>query len=170
MPLPKSCFPIPSAHSHLESSHHWKAEPFFSLSFQPLYMHHPTLLLTPTVLLELFASQAVTGSLWHTTVHPRLHSIIYASFKCTSLRPLVTPCPLPRSLPGEGLLLGPTVPLAPKHQASIRTFSSPTERAVALPRSFPSLPSPKPSHPRNICQGFANNHFFICWGKSHLCI
>lgn len=170
MQLPKACFPIPSAHSHLESSYHWKAELFFSLSFQPLYMHHPTLLLTPTVLLELFASQAVTGSLRHIAVRPRLRSIIYASFKCTSLRPLVTPCHLPRSLSEVGIPLGPHSSSCSQTPGLDPHFSLQTERAADLPLSFPSVPSPKPSHPRNICQGFANNHFFICWGKSHLCI
>ena len=62
---PNSASTILSVSSHLESLHPWKAELFFSLSFQPLYVHHPTppLLLTPTILLELFASQVVTGSL-----------------------------------------------------------------------------------------------------------
>lgn len=104
---PESCLPISSAHSRLESSSHCKAEPFFSRGFQPFSEHHPTvvLLLTPTVLLELFAFQVVTGSPRPMASRPRLCSIIYASFKCVSLWPSVTSSHLPGNLSVVGILL-----------------------------------------------------------------
>lgn len=135
-----------------------------------MHIFHPTPSPSPTVLLELFASQAVTGSPWHIQVRPPLCSIIYTSFKCASLQPPVTPWHLPRRLSEVGILLScsldPLQLLLPlDHQALIPTLSLQAEGAVGLPLPFLSLPSPKPSHPRNICQGFANSHFFICWGK-----
>lgn len=171
MHQPKFCFPISSTHCHSESSCARKAQLVFSLSFQPLYVRIPNPTPSPyqTVLLELFVSQVVTGSPWHIKVHPLLCSIIYVSFKYTSLPPLVTPCHLPGRLWSRHLLrcsLSQMHFLLPlDHQA----WSTPFPSSV-LPLLFSSLPSPKPSHPRNICQGFANSHFFICWGKSHLCI
>lgn len=104
---PESCLPISSAHSRLESSSHCKAEPFFSRGFQPFSEHHPTvvLLLTRTVLLELFAFQVVTGSPRPMASRPRLCSIIYASFKCVSLWPSVTSSHLPGNLSVVGILL-----------------------------------------------------------------
>lgn len=103
----KPCLPISSAHSHLESSSHCKAKPFFSRGFQPFSEHHPTvvLLLTLTVLLELFAFQVVTGSPRPMASRPRLCSIIYASFKCVSLWPSVTSSHLPGNLSVVGILL-----------------------------------------------------------------
>lgn len=108
-------------------------------------------------------------------VCPLLQSIIYTSFKCMSLQPSVTPSHLPGRLSEVGVLLSSPQILhhssgPPDHQASIPTPSLPAEGAVDLPVPVPSLPFLKPSHPRNICQGLANSHFFICWGKSHLCI
>lgn len=174
-PMPKSCFPISSARSRLESSSHWKTERFLSQSFQPLHAHRPVSAprLTPTALLELFASQVVTGSPGPVAARPLLCSIIYASFKCMSLRPSVTSGHLPGSLSAVGTLLSyssgpPTTCLWTTRPGSPPFLAH--RKGSGSPLVFPSLPSPKPSHPRNICQGFANSHFFIRWGKSHLCI
>lgn len=141
---------------------------------------HPTLSPYPPVLLELFVPQAVTGNPWRVEVHPFLCSIIYTSLKCMPLQPLVTPCHLPGSFSEVSALLGcslspslrppPTSSFPLDHQASSHTLSLEGERTLTFPFVFPSSPSPKPLHPRNTCQRFANSHFFICWGKSHLCI
>lgn len=68
-----------------------------------LCVGHPTppLLCILTVLLELFVSQAVTGSPRRVEAHWFLCSIIHTSFKCMSLQPLVTP----RHLLGGGFLM-----------------------------------------------------------------
>lgn len=137
-----------------------------------LCLSHPTppLLHIRTVLLELFVSQAVTGSPQCVEAHWLLCSIIHTSFKCMSLQPLVTPCHLLGRLFEVSTLLGSPHPLCPLPLVP----GPPTHLLLQVEgvtmSLLSSLPSPKSSHPRNICQEFANSHFFISWGKSHLCI
>lgn len=160
-PMPKSCFPISSAPSRLESSSHWKTERFLSRSFQPLHAHRPISapLLTPTALLELFASQVVTGSPGPVAARPLLCNIIYASFKCMSLRPSVTSGHLPGSLSAVGTLLSLLLQsphnLPPDHQALIPTLSR-TPKGLWLSPCVPLFTFPKAltsqKHLSGICQ------------------
>lgn len=121
---------------------------------------HPTPLFTSTVLLELFASQVVTGNPWHIVVCPLLCSIIYTSFKRVSLQPLVTPCHLPWEPFRSGCLLSccasgsPQLFLAPNHRALIPTLVS--RKGCGPPPSVPLLTFPKAltsqKHLSGICQ------------------
>lgn len=137
-----------------ERPSHWKAELFSSRGFPPLSVRHPTaaLLLTPTVLLELFAFQAVTGSPGATAARPLPCSIMCASFKRGSLRPSVTSGQLPGNISVVGLSCSSSprqILLPPDHQALIPTLSrtpkglwrSHLRSPLHLPQS-PHIPEP----------------------------
>lgn len=124
-----------------------------------LCLSHPTppLLHILTVLLELFVSQAVTGSPQRVEAPWLLCSIIHTSFKCMSLQPLVTPCHLLGRLFEASALPGSPHPPCPLPLSSPWTTSTPSlarGRGHHVPVVFFTFPKVLTSqkHLSGICQ------------------